>query len=268
MIDFFCSNITTEDMGFLYGFSLFETFLINKNSSVLLIDKHLKRLFNSIKFFNFDIDIKKDEFEFMLIKYINDNYIKNKVMRVSVTCGNKLKNIKPSVIINLRDNPYASNEVYLRGLKLTISECKRNESSHIVRHKTANYLENYLAWQQASQNGFDDAIFLNMKNYITETTKSNFFIVKDEILYTPDNECGILPGIIREWVIEKSKDMGIKCVKGNYVTKMLTESDEVFVTNSVIGIIPVCCIENYFNKDVLPGKITNLFSTEYQKMMD
>ena len=265
--DFLCSHIPVDDMGHLYGFGLFETFLVNKNSSVLLLDRHIDRLFKSISFFDFDIDIKKDEFEFMLLKHIENNRIKDKVLRVSITYGNKYKNIKPSMRINLRDNPYISKEIYSKGFKLTVSKYKKNESSPIISHKTANYMENYLACQHAVQNGFDDTIFLNTKNKITETTKSNIFFISNGIIYTPDIRCGILPGIIRDWIIEKSEGMGIKCQQGKYTIKMLMESDEIFVTNSVMGIMPVYCVEDYVMTGGLPGKITNLFLTEYQKKM-
>ena len=62
--------------------------------------------------------------------------------------------------------------------------------------------------------------------------------------------------------------MGIKCHQGKYTIKMLMESDEIFVTNSVMGIMPVYCVEDYVMTGGLPGKMTDLFLTEYQKMME
>ena len=262
----YSDNIPTDDMGCLYGFSLFETFLVNKNGSVFLLGEHIDRIYNSMNFFNFDINMTKGEFELVILRYIESNQVKDKVLRVSVTYGNKSKGIRPSTLITCRDNPY-NNEACLKGYKLTVSKYKKNENSPIIQHKTANYLENFLANQNAVHEGFDDAVFLNTKNKITETTRSNIFFISKGTLHTPNIECGILPGIIRGWIIEKAASLGIKCRQGRYPLKMLLESDEIFIANSVMGIMPVYCVDNYIISSILPGKITSLFISEYQNVI-
>ncbi|MCX7746030.1 MAG: aminotransferase class IV [Clostridia bacterium] len=263
----FSDSISKDDFGFLYGFSLFETFLVNREGSVFLLAQHIDRLYGSIHFFKFDMDIKKDIFQSMIIQYIHQNMLQNKVVRVSVSYGNKAKNIKPSVSFSVRDNPYCYSKLCEKGLKLTMASSLRVENSPVVRHKTANYLENYLEGLDAKQRGFDDALFINTQGEITETTKSNLFFVKDNVLYTPEIESGILPGIIRDWIIKGSGDLGINCITGRFPLKTLLGAEEVFVTNSVMGIAPVANIDNHSFMCFKENSITKRLIQEYEKYL-
>ena len=246
------NNISTSDMGFLYGFSLFETFLVNENGNVFLLEKHIERMQSSA--FYFGIDAPKDLNE-IIKKYIIQQNIKNKIVRVTLTFGNKQKDIKPSLAFSNRENIYTPQKI-ANGCKLTLSEVRKSQSSIIIRHKTSNYAENYFLLQSAIESGFDDVVFLNSKDEITETSKCNLFFVKDETLFTPNISCGLLPGIIRQWVIENSQ----KCVEGNFNLEDLLNADEIFVCNSAMGIMHVNSIDE---KKFKLGRITKLLQLEY-----
>ncbi|MDQ2085965.1 aminotransferase class IV [Herbivorax sp. ANBcel31] len=236
-------RIDKNDFGLLYGFSLFETFLVNREGKIFLLDGHLNRLFNSMDFLKFNLEFSKSNLKREILKYVELNNIQNKVMRVTVTYGNKLKNIKSKVIISTRENTL-SEENYKSGYKLKISDVKKSKESYVLRHKTSNYLENYIISQKALEEGFNDALFLNTDNEITETTRCNMFFVKNNVIYTPTLECGLLPGVIREWVIKKADKLGIKVYQGKYSVEDLLDCDYAFVTNSVIGIMGISYIED------------------------
>jgi len=256
-------SIDVQDMAVLYGFSLFETFLINSSGRAFLLDRHVDRLLDSMSFFNFNIDIAKSRLIEAVNRYIEENSIRDKTVRLTVTCGNRVKSIKSSVIITTRDNPYRGAEACEKGFKLTVSGYVRDANSIIVRHKTANYLENYLVGQQALQSGFDDAIFVNTSGEVTETSKSNIFFVSKGILCTPGTGCGLLPGIIREWVLQRAQGMGISCMEGCYTIQDLQQADEVFVTNSVMGIMPVYAIDTVKIYNSAAGSCTKALKTRY-----
>jgi len=256
-------SINLDDFGVLYGFSLFETFLVNENGGVFLLDKHIHRLLDSMNFFEIHIDVHKDELELLIQNYIKDNSIQDKILRVTVTSGNKTEKISPSIMFSLRKNPYSRGSCE-KGFKLALTDVRRNESSPIVRHKTANYMENLLTAKLAAKAGFDDALFLNTKSQISETTKSNIFFVSKGIIHTPEPDCGLLPGIIRDWVIDKSKELGIECKEGSYKLESLLDADEIFVTNSVMGIMPVKSIDNIAINCGLTGIMTKQLAKEYR----
>jgi len=246
-------NISTSDMGFLYGFSLFETFLVNENGNVFLLDKHIERMRSSALYFG--IDAPKDISE-IIKKYICEQNIKNKIVRVTLTSGNKQKEIKPSIFFSNRENIYTPRKI-ANGCKLTLSEVRKSESSIIIRHKTGNYAENYFLLQSAIENGFNDVLFLNSKGELTETSKCNLFFVKDDTLFTPNISCGLLPGIIRQWVIENSQ----KCVEDSFNLEDLLNADEVFVCNSAMGIMHVNSIDE---KRFKLGRMTKFLQLEYK----
>lgn len=256
------NTVYTDDFGFLHGFSLFETFLVNRHGGVFLLDNHIDRLFNSMNRFDFKIGFTKEDFKGFVLDYIKDNGIVNRIMRVTVSYGNSLKGINSQVHINLREYCLTPDD-YKKGYRLKVSDVRKSEYSYVIRHKTANYIENYLIAQKALKDGFQDAILLNSKENITETTRCNLFFVKGGIIYTPAVKCGLLPGIIRDWVIEKAKDSKIQVLEGEYHIHDLLEADEVFVTNSVIGIMGVYGIEDKTFKQRCKKSITNLLQDGY-----
>lgn len=255
-------NICSEDFAVLYGFSLFETFLVNGSGRVFLLDHHIERLFSSMEYFNFRVDSEKQDFINIILKHIEENSAKNMIMRITVSFGNRLKDVKPQVMISLRENTLKP-EDYLKGLRLTVSSLKKSEDSYIIRHKTANYLDNYLVAQKALTDGFYDAIFQNSKGNITETTKCNVFFVRDNIIHTPALKCGLLPGIIRNWIISKATLLGIEVQEGEYLLEDLKEADEVFLTNSVVGLMGVCSIDNSAIRQGPLGPVTKRLHDEY-----
>lgn len=255
--------VSTKDKGFLYGYALFETFYINRYSKIFLFDEHIERMYDSMTFFNFDIEFSKNNLKESVLSYIDKKKIADSVMRVTVSLGDRVLGMKPSISISTRGNAYKE-EIYKNGLKLMVSLYKKNEYSPIVNHKTCNYLENLLIGKEASRLGFDDAILLNTNGNIAETTKCNIFSFKNGILYTPTIECGILPGVTRNWVIKNSNKLGILCKCKKISLESILDSDEVFLTNSVIGIIGIKKIDSIFIRSC-NGDITRKFINLYTK---
>lgn len=258
--------VTSEDMGFLYGFSLFETFYVNKNSKVFLLEKHIDRLLNSLLYFNIQISFSKEEFINFICKYIKENKLSNNILRLTVSAGNKQKGIAPEIHFSVRSNPYTT-ELIDAGCKLQISNVRKSESSILLKHKTSNYLENYYLLQKAINNNFDDCLLLNSLSKITETTKCNIFFVKNKVLHTPDIEAGVLPGIIRNWVMKTSKQFQISSEEGFYNIENLYLADEIFITNSALGIMHVKTIEAQLINNGEAGEMTTLFKKELYRLI-
>lgn len=104
--------------------------------------------------------------------------------------------------------------------------------------KSLSYNENLYEYNKANKEGFNEVIFLNIYDNIAEGATSNIFIIKDKKIYTPKISDGILPGVVRNWVIENFK----VCEK-HLNKKDLYSADEVFITNSVLGIMKVVQFE-------------------------
>ncbi|MHB1155147.1 MAG: aminotransferase class IV [Eubacteriales bacterium] len=248
-------------MGLLYGFSLFETFMVNKHYNVFLLEKHIERMLNSACYFDVDVLRTQNEIMDIVKRYIIENKAVNKIIRLTLTAGNKQNDVNPSLLLSNRENIYTPQKI-TDGCKLYISEVKKGENSIIIKHKTGNYLENYFLLQNAMKNGYDDVLFLNSKAQVTESSKCNIFFIKNDTLCTPEISCGLLPGIIRAWIIESTHRYGLKCIEGNFNIDDLLYFDEIFVCNSAMGIMHVKTIDGRIIGLGNIGEITKLLQKE------
>lgn len=107
--------------------------------------------------------------------------------------------------------------------------------------KTLNYLKNSRARAAAKAEGFDEALFVSQTGVVLEGATTNVFLVKDGVAYTPALSAGILPGIARAVVL---RELGEKSAREIAVTEvMLDRAEEIFVTNSLVGVMPVAKLE-------------------------
>ncbi len=252
--------ISPDDMGFLYGFSVFETFAVNDKGTVFRLENHIERLMRSAAFFGIHCNLHKEELLCKVISYIDENMLSNIILRVTLSAGNEQKGVMPNLFFSCRKNIYTI-EKLSKGCKLCLTDVRKSENSQILRHKTSNYLENYLVLRDAANKGFDDVLFMNSVLHVTETAKCNIFFVKDSIIHTPDIRCGLLPGIIREWIIERAVVEGIECREGFFGINDFYDADEVFITNSAFGIMHVVSIDENNIKSEGCGTITQLMKT-------
>lgn len=211
------------DEGLFFGRGVFETILW-RNEPVLL-NEHLERLKKAMV----EINLLPLE-ETMLREYLSNLKIKNKGVKITVTPLN--------IIITEREISYKQ-EDYSKGMALTISKVRRNSSSRLCYIKSTCYIENLIEKENSKKIGYDDVIFLNEKDYVTETSCANIFIIKNSDIFTPKVEDGLLGGIIRNEIIKKFR------VKEQSITlDDLMEAEEVIVTNSLMGAMPVGKIDN------------------------
>lgn len=234
------SDTIKLDNGVFFGQGVFETILFGEVPYFL--DFHINRLKKALETLDMEPLIEERE----ILEYINKLCIKNKVLKITVTDKN--------VILTTRDNIYTK-EMYRKGFSLKISKVLRNSTSILPRIKSINYIENILEKRKVSKEGYDDVVFLNEKGYLCETSVSNIFCIKDENIYTPSCSNGLLNGTIRDWVIKN-----FNVIECNITIKDLKNMDEVFVTNSLIGIMKIKSIEKLqFNTHVITKSISNKY---------
>ena len=231
------------DSGFYYGRGVFETILV-KNRPVFL-KQHCERLKRGLE-------------KLGVVNEAGEVYIKECVRKYDIhDCVLKVVATEKNTVVITRDITYKP-EDYLRGFCVKLSSLRRNPFSHITGLKSLNYTDNIIEKEQAMREGYDEVIFLNTQNELAEGSMSNLFFVKEGIIYTPDKTCGILNGIVREWVLEN-----FEVNEGKYTLEALLGADEVFITNSIMGIMKVKAIEN--TKIYGEDKIYKLVRHRYEK---
>jgi branched-chain amino acid aminotransferase len=124
-------------------------------------------------------------------------------------------------------------------IAFTSKRARRSERSVTARLKTLCYLDNVVAQAEAEAAGADEAIMLNSRDAVSCGARSNVFAVLDGTLRTPAIEDGALPGITRRIVLDLCKAEGIEPLEGTIERTALRAASELFVTNSLLEIMPV-----------------------------
>jgi branched-chain amino acid aminotransferase len=163
-------------------------------------------------------------------------------------------------------HPYPE-QTYNRGFSVSISFIRRNSGSLLAGLKSTNYLESLLARQKARSSGFDDAILLNDKGLLAEASTSNIFIVSGGILRTPGKESGILPGITRDIILKLASQSGIDTLEQDIELDDPVHADEVFLTNSLIEVMPVTGIDKKPVGNGKPGPLTRKMMEAYRSLV-
>ncbi|QXM07180.1 aminotransferase class IV [Crassaminicella indica] len=226
------------DEGFQYGYGLFETLKVH-NGKIYFIDEHINRLENGCKELNiklhYDLKLIK-AYTYQLIHFNNLLFGVVKIIYAKNKTGYDL-------LITTRENTY-SKESYKKGFMVSFAAAKKNPYSKLTYIKSNNYLENILAKKEALKNGYDEAIFLNTDEFLSEGSCTNIFFVKDKIIYTPSIQCGILPGIMRKQIIKLIYALDLQLKIGTFTKEALYNADEIFLTNSLMDLMPVAQLED------------------------
>ncbi len=130
-------------------------------------------------------------------------------------------------------------------------------------HKTINYAENILARRWASSSGYNEGLFVNTDGHLIEGTVTNLFVFNGESLVTPPLEDGLLPGVVRRAVLELARSNGISAMETSLLPEDLFHSREAFLTNSLLGIMPLVEIEGHPVGNGLPGPLTSSLRSLY-----
>lgn len=222
-------NLIKFDSGFYFGKGLFETILILEKP--IFLKEHLDRLNSGLAFLEIDICIREQ----LILEKIKDYR----------DCALKLMVSENNIILSSRDLTYTRSK-YKEGFKVKLSNCKRNAYSNIVNLKTFNYIENIIEKNKANSEGYDEVVFLNTDNFISEGSMSNLFIIMEDYIVTPTTDCGILNGVVRTFIIDKLKKK-YNIVEGKITLDIVNSCKGMFLTNSLMGVMWV----NNFNKIIL-----------------
>ncbi len=246
------------DDGLNFGLGVFETIKLFK-SKPMFLKQHLKRLENSLEHLEIiNEEVKEKLNTEYIIKYIEDN--KEKYFNYSRVNALKITVTKENIIFQLREAMYCL-EDYEEGIKVNTSSVIRNETSFFVYHKTLNYGDNILEKRKAVKKGYDEVVFFNTRGELSEGAVSNVFLVKDKKIYTPMIKCGLLNGIIRQYIIEK-----YDCIETIINREDIKNYDEMFITNSLMGIMPVQSMDECeFKAKELTKKLIEEYNEELKK---
>ncbi|HDS29505.1 MAG TPA: hypothetical protein ENN67_00535 [Firmicutes bacterium] len=153
---------------------------------------------------------------------------------------------------------------YKRGIKARISSYRTSPYNPIAGHNTICYLPMILARRAAWDRGLDEVLIQSTEGGVTEGSTSNLFIVSNGKIITPPKELGIQTDISRKVVMELAEEMKIPVKEKNIGIKALMAADEVFITNSLIEVMPVREIDGTVIGNGRAGTVTKALLEAFQ----
>lgn len=126
-----------------------------------------------------------------------------------------------------------------QGLSLGICTTRLGHNPLLAGHKHNNRLEQVLLKAEMDGAHLPDGIALDIDDHVIETTMANVFWFRGNQLCTPDLSKSGVSGVIRRVILEWAKANGIAIEVGNFALTDLLDADEVFITNSILGVAPV-----------------------------
>lgn len=264
------AGISDCDRGLLYGEALFET-MRARNGEIFKIERHLARLTSSAHALGFSGVPDAEKLEGELIRSLRKSGLTEAYIRLTLTGGAGMgltvePATAPNFIIHVRPLRLYPERLYREGVRMIISKYRRDELSPLVRHKTTGYLISILAKREAAAADCDDALLLNTRGEAAETTVSNIFSVKNGCVLTPSIESGALPGITRALILELCRENGIECEESALPLVEFRQADEIFMTNTLMGVMPVALIAGSPVGGAVPGPLTDRLSGLYRAL--
>lgn len=257
-IDSTTAKISVFDAGFQHGVGLFETMLA-RNGRIFRVDAHMHRLAESAGELLLSKRLRTAPLAEAAEFTVQRNEMESARVRLTVTGGdlNLLQSAghtqqDPTILIVAQPPTPYPDAFFEKGVTAVIADARSNPLSPMAGHKTLNYWPRIQALQQAAGRGAGEALWFTVSNHLASGSVSNVFLIKDGEFLTPiargEEEAGalpapVLPGITRSVIIELADDLGLAVIKRTLDINDVLGADEVFLTNSSWGILPVIGVE-------------------------
>ena len=237
-----------------YGMSVFEgvrAYKTDKGTVIFRLVEHTKRLLNSAKIFQMNVPYDMDTLMEAQKQVIRENRLETGYIRPIIWIGSEALGISSrnntihTAIAAWTWGAYLGEDGMSRGIRVKISSFSRHHVNvSLVRAKASGYyINSILANQEATADGYDEAMLLDTEGFVSEGSGENVFIVKNGKLYTPDL-ASCLDGITRDSVITLAKDAGIEVIEKRITRDEVYCADEVFFSGTAAEITPIREVDN------------------------
>ena len=252
--------------GLHYASAVFEGTRVY-GGNIFRLKEHTDRLINSAKILGFEIpytaaELNQTQRELIKRQGIKDGYIRPVAWRGSEMMAVSAQRNKIHVAVATWTWPsYFSVEAKLKGIRLDNAIYRRPDPACApTKAKAAGlYMICTLSKHAAEARGYDDAMMLDYRGLVAESTGANVFFSKDGVLHTPTPDC-FLNGITRQTVIELAERRGIKVVERHIRPEEMADFEECFLTGTAAEVTPVSEVGEYRFK---PGRLTETLVRDF-----
>lgn len=239
-----------ETKGLMYGAGCFET-LRSYKGKFLHLNLHLERLIKGMEYLDIDPgeQFPADQLRVSIQRLLAENGLSDQdaIVRIQVSDAGMRgyrsnREIQPNVIITTSPLNDRIGQYRLS----TVSQRVVPSASRPADLKLSNTLHFMQAWREAQKNGADDALMLTSKGMVAESAIANIFWKKGDTIFTPSRDCDILPGLVRQILLELlTRSPNYHVQEDKFLPADLLDADIVWLTNSVRQILPVASVDGH-----------------------
>ena len=179
--------------------------------------------------------------------------------------GLRADNLRVHVIVAAWEwGAYLGEDNMNKGINIkTSSYIRHHSNSSLVRAKAnGNYINSMMALQEALDEGYDEALMLDIEGYVSEGSGENIFIVKDDIIYTPELTSA-LAGITRDTIITLANDIGYQVIEKSINRDEIYLADEAFFTGTAAEVTPIKGLDDKEIGNGTRGPVTEKLQSLY-----
>ena len=213
---------------------------------IFKLREHSLRLQRSAEILGFTIPYTVEEIDAacnttVKANKLHDGYVRPLAWRGSEMMGVSAQHNKIHLAIAAWEWPsYFDPELKRQGIKLDIASYKRPspETSPCLSKAAGLYMICTLCKHEAEAKGYADALMLDYRGHVAETTGANIFFVKDGKLHTPTADC-FLDGITKSTVIHLAKKRGLEVIERTILPDEIASFEQCFITGTAVEVTPV-----------------------------
>lgn len=264
------AKVSVMDSGYLLGDGVWEGIRLY-NNHLIHLEKHLERLYEGAKTIQMDIGISKSEMKSAVEKTLKKNEMISDVhIRLIVSRGIKSTPYQhpkvtighPTIVI-IPEYKKPSPELKFEGITLGTVSTIRNNLTQDPRVNSLSKHNCIAACIEADKMGVDEGLMLDPDGYVSTCNSTNFFMIKSNEVWTSNGQ-HCLNGVTRHSVIDICKRKQIPIKEKQFSVNEVHEADEVFVTGTFAGIIPVRSVDGNTIGNGTRGLLTEQLQTWYE----
>jgi len=221
----------------LFGLGAFETLRAHSDGYIIELDAHIKPLHESLDSINLPLSTSEEDLKNQVISVVKKGKPGLQRLRILVVPEGVAVT---SIPLEVPDSAYHG---------VSLKSVVQNRA--IPKIKSLSYLECLLSYREAEKSGFFEALLVNSDGQVFEGSRSNIFWVIDGQTYTRESD--VLAGITRKLVLD---NIHPDAKFSNINIDKLKTADEVFMSSSTLGVVPVVQIDKDKIGNGNPGKVT------------
>jgi branched-chain amino acid aminotransferase len=233
-----------------YGCGAFEgvrAYKTANGTAIFRMAEHTERFFNSAKILRMKIPFTPEQINEAQKQVVRENQLESGYLRPLTWIGSEKLGVSPrgnkihAMVAAWSWGAYLGEEGMKRGIRVKTSSFTRHHVNITMTQakSVSNYTNSILANMEAMDDGYDEALLLDVSGFVSEGAGENVFVVKGGVVYTPDLSAGALNGITRNTILHICKDLGIELVQKRITRDEVYIADEAFFTGTAAEVTPI-----------------------------